>query len=73
MDRSILEGDPHAVLEGMAIGAYAMGAREGYLYVRAEYPLAIEHLKTAMAQAEAYGLLGENIFDTLFFLPVENP
>jgi len=66
MDRSILEGDPHAVLEGMAIGAYAMGAREGFLYVRAEYPLAIEHLKTAMAQAEAYGLLGENIFDTSF-------
>jgi NADH-quinone oxidoreductase subunit F len=66
MDRSILEGDPHAVLEGMAIGAYAMGSREGYLYVRAEYPLAIEHLKIAMAQAEAYGLLGENIFDTPF-------
>ncbi|MBI5586039.1 MAG: FAD-dependent oxidoreductase [Deltaproteobacteria bacterium] len=66
MDRSILEGDPHAVIEGMAIGAYAMGAREGYLYVRAEYPLAIEHLKIAIGQAEAYGLLGENIFGTPF-------
>jgi NADH-quinone oxidoreductase subunit F len=66
MDRSILEGDPHAVIEGMAIGAYAMGAREGYLYVRAEYPLAIEHLKKAIAQAETYGLLGENIFGTPF-------
>jgi NADH:ubiquinone oxidoreductase subunit F (NADH-binding)/(2Fe-2S) ferredoxin/Pyruvate/2-oxoacid:ferredoxin oxidoreductase delta subunit len=66
MDRGILEGDPHAVLEGMAIGAYAMGAREGFLYCRAEYPLAIEHLKTAIAQAEAYGLLGEKIFGSDF-------
>jgi len=66
MDRGILEGDPHAVLEGMAIGAYAMGSDEGYIYCRAEYPLAIERLKNAIAQAEAYGLLGERIFGTDF-------
>ncbi len=66
MDRSILEGDPHSVLEGMSIGAYAMGADEGYIYCRAEYPLAIKRLKTAMAQAEEYGLLGENIMDSGF-------
>jgi len=68
MDRSILEGDPHSVLEGMALGAYAIGANEGYLYVRAEYPLAIERLKTAIAQAEEHGLLGENIFGSGFDL-----
>jgi len=66
MDRGILEGDPHAVIEGMAIGAYAMGAREGYVYCRAEYPLAIDHLKTAISQAEGLGLLGENIFGSDF-------
>ncbi|GHV36543.1 NADH-quinone oxidoreductase subunit F [Synergistales bacterium] len=66
MDRSVLEGDPHAVIEGMAIGAYAMGADEGYIYCRAEYPLAIEHLKHAIAQAEEYGLLGEKIFGSNF-------
>ncbi len=66
MDRSILEGDPHSVIEGMMLGAYAMGADEGYIYCRAEYPLAIQRLKTAMAQAEAYGLLGENIMDSGF-------
>ena len=66
MDRSILEGDPHTVIEGMAIGAYAMGAKEGYLYVRAEYPLAVKHLQIAIAQAEEYGLLGEGIFGTSF-------
>ncbi len=66
MDRSILEGDPHAVIEGMAIAAYAIGAEHGYIYCRAEYPLAIAHLKTAIAQAEAYGLLGENILGTGF-------
>jgi NADH-quinone oxidoreductase subunit F len=66
MDRGILEGDPHAVIEGMAIGAYAMGAGEGYIYCRAEYPLAIARLKIAIAQAEAYGLLGERIFGTDF-------
>ena len=66
MDRSILEGDPHSVLEGMAIGAYAMGADEGYIYCRAEYPLAIRRLKEAIAQAEEYGLLGKNIMGTNF-------
>ena len=66
MDRGILEGDPQAVIEGMIIDAYAMGADEGYIYCRAEYPLAIERLKIAIAQAEGYGLLGENIFGTEF-------
>ncbi|MGC9530063.1 MAG: NAD(P)H-dependent oxidoreductase subunit E [Candidatus Bipolaricaulaceae bacterium] len=61
MDRSVLEGNPHRVIEGMAIGAYAVGAREGYLYVRAEYPLAVEHVRTAVAQAEELGLLGDDI------------
>ncbi len=61
MDRSILEGDPHAVLEGMLIAARAIGSDEGYIYCRAEYPLAIKRLKTAIAQAEEYGLVGENI------------
>ncbi len=66
MDRSVLEGDPHSVLEGMLIGAYAIGADEGYIYVRAEYPLAIKRLKVAIAQAEELGLLGENIMGTNF-------
>jgi len=66
MDRSILEGDPHAVLEGMMIGAYAMGADEGYIYCRAEYPLAIKRLQTAIHQATEYGLLGENVLGTDF-------
>jgi len=66
MDRSILEGDPHAVIEGMMIGAYAMGADEGYIYCRAEYPLAIKRLQTAIRQATEYGLLGENILGTDF-------
>ena len=66
MDRSLLEGDPHAILEGMAIGAYAMGADEGYIYCRAEYPLAIKRLHQAIAQAEEYGLLGKNIMGTDF-------
>ncbi len=61
MDRSVLEGNPHLVLEGMIIAAYAMGSRDGYVYVRAEYPLAIENLKVAIAQAQERGLLGENI------------
>ena len=61
MDRSVLEGDPHSVLEGMMIAGYAIGADEGYLYVRAEYPLAIKRLKVAIAQAEELGLLGDNI------------
>lgn len=66
MDRSVLEGDPHAVLEGMMICGYAIGADEGYIYVRAEYPLAIHRLKIAIAQAEEYGLLGENILNSGF-------
>jgi NADH-quinone oxidoreductase subunit F len=61
MDRSLLEGNPHSVIEGMLIGAYALGASEGYVYVRAEYPLAVEHLGVALQQAEEYGLLGEKI------------
>ena len=66
MDRSLLEGDPHAILEGMAICAYAIGADEGYIYCRAEYPLAIKRLKQAIAQGEEAGLLGENILGTNF-------
>jgi NADP-reducing hydrogenase subunit HndC len=66
MDRGILEGDPHAVVEGMAIGAYAIGAQEGYVYCRAEYPLAIHRLKIAIAQAEENGLLGDNILGSDF-------
>jgi NADH:ubiquinone oxidoreductase subunit F (NADH-binding)/(2Fe-2S) ferredoxin/Pyruvate/2-oxoacid:ferredoxin oxidoreductase delta subunit len=66
MDCAVMEGDPHAVLEGLIIGAYALGAENGYLYVRAEYPLAIRHLEIAMAQARAYGLLGENILNSGF-------
>jgi NADH:ubiquinone oxidoreductase subunit F (NADH-binding)/Pyruvate/2-oxoacid:ferredoxin oxidoreductase delta subunit len=66
MDRSILEGDPHAVIEGMLIGAYAMGASEGYVYIRAEYPLAIKRLKIALQQAEELGLMGDNILGTDF-------
>ena len=64
MDRSLLEGNPHSVLEGMVIGAYALGAHAGYIYVRAEYPLAVQHLRVAIAQAEEMGLLGENILGT---------
>ena len=66
MDRSILEGDPHSVMEGMTIAGYAIGAAEGYIYCRAEYPLAIARLKTAIAQAHEYGLLGENILGSGF-------
>ncbi len=66
MDRSVLEGDPHSVLEGMLIGAFAIGATEGIIYVRTEYPLAIEKLTRAIEQAEDYGFLGENIFNTDF-------
>ena len=66
MDRSIMEGDPHKMIEGMMIAAYAVGAQEGYIYVRAEYPLAISRLKNAIEQAEAAGLLGDNILGTDF-------
>ncbi len=66
MDRSVLEGNPHLVLEGMLIAAYAIGAQSGYLYVRAEYPLAVQHLKIAIANAEELGLLGDNILGSNF-------
>lgn len=66
MDRSVMEGDPHKMIEGMLIAAYAVGAQEGYIYVRAEYPLAISRLKIAIAQAEECGLLGDNILGTDF-------
>jgi len=66
MDRSLLEGNPHSVLEGLTIGAYAVGAHEGYIYVRQEYPLAVENVFTAIKQAEDLGLLGENILGTGF-------
>ncbi|HEU5452071.1 MAG TPA: NADH-quinone oxidoreductase subunit NuoF [Terriglobales bacterium] len=71
MDRSVLESDPHRVLEGMAIAAYAVGASRGYIYVRAEYPLAVKRLKTAIRQAENQGLLGGNISDTNFSFKIE--
>ena len=66
MDRSIIEADPHSIIEGMAIGAYAIGSSQGYVYIRIEYPLAIERLKIAVEQAKEYGLLGKNILDTGF-------
>jgi len=71
MDRSIMEGDPHSVLEGMAISAYAIGAENGYIYVRAEYPLAIKRLQIAIEQARDSGLLGQNILDTGFNFDIE--
>ena len=71
MDRSILEGDPHAVLEAMAICGYAIGASKGLIYIRAEYPLAIKRLKIAIDQAMEYGLLGKGIFDTDFDFDIE--
>ena len=66
MDRSLLEGDPHAIIEAMAIGGYAIGADEGWVYVRAEYPIAVKRLQKAIDQAREYGLLGEHIFGTDF-------
>jgi NADH:ubiquinone oxidoreductase subunit F (NADH-binding)/(2Fe-2S) ferredoxin/NAD-dependent dihydropyrimidine dehydrogenase PreA subunit len=71
MDRSIMEGNPHSVLEGMIIGAYAIGANQGYIYVRNEYPLAVEHLKTAILQAYEKGLLGENILGSSLCFDVQ--
>jgi len=70
MDRSILEGNPHSVLEGLIIGAYAVGAREGYIYVRQEYPLAVENIGLAIQQAREYGFLGENILGSGFSFTV---
>ena len=66
MNRSLLEGDPHSVLEGMAIGAYTIGANQGYIYCRAEYPLALERLRLALRQMEKYGFIGDNILDSGF-------
>lgn len=66
MDRAVIEGNPHAVIEGMIIGAYAIGADSGYVYIRAEYPLAVERLKKALAAARDYGFLGKGIFGTKF-------
>jgi len=71
MDRSVLEGDPHAVLEAMAIGGYAIGANQGFIYVRAEYPIAVQRLEVAIKQAREYGLLGKNILETGFDFDVE--
>jgi bidirectional [NiFe] hydrogenase diaphorase subunit len=71
MDRSVLESDPHRVIEGMLIGAYAVGASEGFIYVRAEYPLAIKRLRTAIKQAERLGLLGHNICGTRFSFGID--
>ena len=71
MDRSILEGDPHSVLEAMAIAGYAIGAQQGYIYIRAEYPIAVHRLEVAIAQAKDYGLLGENIMGTDFTFHLE--
>nr|MBP9015026.1 NADH-quinone oxidoreductase subunit NuoF [Candidatus Atribacteria bacterium] len=71
MDRSILEGDPHSVIEAMAIAGYAVGAQKGYVYVRAEYPLAVERLEYAIGQAREYGLLGENVLNSGFGFDIE--
>lgn len=71
MDRSILEGDPHAVVEAMAIAAYAIGANQGYVYVRAEYPIAVQRLQLAIDQAREYGLVGKNIFDSGFDFDID--
>ena len=71
MDRSILEGDPHSVLEAMEIAGYAIGAKKGFIYVRAEYPIAVQRLQIAINQARDYGILGENIFGTNFSFDIE--
>jgi NADP-reducing hydrogenase subunit HndC len=71
MDRSVFESDPHSVIEGMIIGGYAIGAKKGYIYVRTEYPLAIQRMKLAIQQAREYGLLGENIFGSGFNFDLE--
>lgn len=71
MDRSILEGDPHSVLEAIMIAGYAIGANQGYIYVRAEYPIAVDRLKVAIMQAKEYGILGKNIFGTNFNFDID--
>ena len=70
MDRSVLEGDPHSILEAMTIAGYVIGAQQGYIYVRAEYPLAVKHLETAIEQARRYGLLGNSILGTSFVFDI---
>jgi NADH-quinone oxidoreductase subunit F len=71
MDRSLMEGNPHSVIEGMLIGAYAIGSEKGYIYVRNEYPLAVKYLRTAISQAQEIGLLGENILGTSFSFDIQ--
>ena len=71
MDRSVVEGNPHSVIEGMIIGAYAIGAHQGYIYVRNEYPLAVRHVQKAIEDAEAYGLLGDNILGSGFSFTIK--
>ncbi len=71
MNRKVLEGDPHSVLEGMTIGAYAVGANQGYVYCRAEYPIAVSTLNTAIKQAREYGLLGKDILGSGFDFDIE--
>ena len=71
MDRSIMEGDPHSIVEAMAVCGYSIGSRHGLVYIRAEYPLAIHRLQTAIAQARQYGLLGDNILGTDFGFDIE--
>jgi NADP-reducing hydrogenase subunit HndC len=71
MDRSVLEGDPHSVIEAMAIAAYAIGSKQGYIYVRAEYPIAVKRLKIAIKQAKEMGLVGDNIFGTDFCFDID--
>ncbi|MDO9592925.1 MAG: NADH-quinone oxidoreductase subunit F, partial [Erysipelotrichaceae bacterium] len=71
MDRSVLEGDPHSLIESMAIAGYAIGAEKGYVYIRAEYPIAVKRLNIAIEQAKAFGLLGKNLFETDFSFDIE--
>jgi len=71
MDRSVIEGDPHTIIEGILIGGYAIGARQGYIYIRAEYPLAVERMKAALEEARERGILGENIFGSGFSFDIE--
>ena len=71
MNRSVLEGDPHSVIEGMIIAAYAIGSKQGYIYCRAEYPIAVRTLNIAIEQARSFGLLGEHIFGTDFSFDLE--
>ena len=71
MDRSVLEGDPHTILEAMTIAGYAVGANQGFIYVRAEYPIAVHRLEIAIKQARKYGLLGKKIFDTDFSFDID--